>query len=231
MENGKYATGATIGSMIQKVKHFMTLSGQPIGLPFEQHTWGMVDLRIGLLASEINELSDALHDDDMNMVVDGLCDILYVAFGNMLTFIGDIDYSRGDNYLMVDTPNGKLPDYMTAHRMVTFLNEMVAFDENMGYPITSISRYDSLIRNIMQFSYNHGIDIVGAFNEVHESNMTKFCYDDTESCASILRYRENGVPTYSVYNNEYQLYVIKNSMTHKVLKGLRFREPNLRPFF
>lgn len=233
MSNQKYITNDDLNAMRHKVAEFMTLSGQQIAIPKCQHTWGIVDLRIGLLKSEIDELEMAFHTDNMDLVVDGLCDILYVAIGNMLTFMGHrgLSYSYKNEYPSVSEVDGKLPHYMVAHRLITYMNSITEFDEDDGHSICDISTYSELVDRILTFSSNHGIDILGAFNEVHQSNMTKFCYDETESLASILRYEEKGIKTYSVYNHEHKLYVIKNCETDKVLKGLRFREPNLKPFY
>lgn len=218
-----------INQMIGKVKAFMNISGQAIGVPSKSHTWGLVDLRIGLLESEITELDDAIHTDNMNLIVDGLGDILYVAFGNMLTFIGDEQYKMCFKHGVVTKPNGILPHYMEGYRIVRDLRRVCEFDE--GYQLSDYETYYKLITRIFQFAYEHGIDIVGAFNEVHDSNMTKFCYNETESCASIIRYKANGITTHSEYNNEHSVYVIKNSETGKVLKGIRFREPDLTPYY
>lgn len=218
-----------INQMIGKVHEFMDISGQQVGVPTKGHTRGLVDLRIGLLTSEIDELNDAIHTDNLDLVVDGLCDILYVAFGNMLTFIGDEAYKMNTTHAVVTKPNGVLPHYMVGYKMVLDMYRVCEF--NGGYKLCDYEAYFRLITRIFQFANEHGIDIVGAFNEVHESNMTKFCHDETESYASIVRYREKGITTHSEYNNTHQVYVIKNSETGKVLKGIRFREPDLTPYY
>jgi len=48
------------------------------------------DLRVSLIAEELNELKDAIADNDMVEIADALCDIQYVLSGAVLEFgLGD----------------------------------------------------------------------------------------------------------------------------------------------
>lgn len=43
-------------------------------------------LRIRLVLEEAGELEDAILDQDLEQILDGLCDLLYVTYGTALTF-------------------------------------------------------------------------------------------------------------------------------------------------
>lgn len=46
----------------------------------------LIQFRIKFLTEELNEIIDSVHDDDLEGVLDGLVDLVYVALGTALTF-------------------------------------------------------------------------------------------------------------------------------------------------
>ena len=44
------------------------------------------DLRISLISEELDEIKEAIDNGDIVEVVDGFCDLIYVAFGGILEF-------------------------------------------------------------------------------------------------------------------------------------------------
>lgn len=44
------------------------------------------DLRINLMQEELNEIKDAIENDDLVEISDGLCDLMYVLVGSILEF-------------------------------------------------------------------------------------------------------------------------------------------------
>lgn len=74
-----------------KVKEFMLTSGQTIPehptIPDKKTT----QLRVGLIQEELDELQEALDNNDLVEVADAIADILYVTYGAGLAFGMNID--------------------------------------------------------------------------------------------------------------------------------------------
>jgi hypothetical protein len=62
--------------------------------------------------------------------------------------------------------------------------------------------------------------------EVMRSNFSKFVEPKEEAIASVEKYKALGVETY--YEKYCDLYVIRRSSDKKILKGLRYTEPELQ---
>ena len=65
----------------EKVKEFMLTFGQEIKEKPEFPNDSIVDLRIKLIEEELQELKDAIKNNDILEVADALTDILYVTYG------------------------------------------------------------------------------------------------------------------------------------------------------
>jgi predicted HAD superfamily Cof-like phosphohydrolase len=68
-------------SNFNKVKMFMNTYGQEIRDKASFPNKKIVQLRIDLIQEELNELKDAIIDNDIIEVADALTDILYVTYG------------------------------------------------------------------------------------------------------------------------------------------------------
>jgi len=73
------------------VREFMNKFGQEVKTSPELPSKEVRDLRLELIAEELNELWDALEDNDLVEVADALTDILYVTYGAGLAFGIDLD--------------------------------------------------------------------------------------------------------------------------------------------
>ena len=78
-------------SNFNKVKTFMNTYGQNVkekpSIPDEK----IVQLRIALIEEELNELKEAINNNDIVEVADALTDILYVTYGAGHSFGVDLD--------------------------------------------------------------------------------------------------------------------------------------------
>ena len=78
-------------SNFNKVKTFMSTYGQDVkenaSFPEKQ----IVQLRIDLIEEELNELKEAINNNDIVEVADALTDILYVTYGAGHSFGVDLD--------------------------------------------------------------------------------------------------------------------------------------------
>ena len=78
-------------SNFNKVKTFMNTYGQEIKESPEFPDSKIVQLRIDLIQEELNELKEAIKNNDIVEVADALTDILYVTYGAGHSFGVDLD--------------------------------------------------------------------------------------------------------------------------------------------
>ena len=78
-------------SNFNKVKTFMDTYGQEVKNNPEFPDSKIVQLRIDLIQEELNELKEAINNNDIIEVADALTDILYVTYGAGHSFGVDLD--------------------------------------------------------------------------------------------------------------------------------------------
>ena len=78
-------------SNFNEVKNFMNTYGQEIKNKSEFPDKKTVQLRIDLIQEELDELKDAIKQNNIVEVADALTDILYVTYGAGLSFGIDLD--------------------------------------------------------------------------------------------------------------------------------------------
>ena len=78
-------------SNFDKVKTFMTTYGQDVKEKAEFPDKKIVQLRIDLIEEELNELKEAIKNNDIVEVADALTDILYVTYGAGHSFGVNLD--------------------------------------------------------------------------------------------------------------------------------------------
>ena len=78
-------------SNFNKVKTFMDTYGQEVKNTPEFPDSKIVQLRIDLIQEELNELKEAVNNNDIIEVADALTDILYVTYGAGHSFGVDLD--------------------------------------------------------------------------------------------------------------------------------------------
>ena len=75
----------------EKVKEFMNTFGQEVKKNPEFPNEKIIDLRKKLIEEELQELKEAIHDNDIVEVADALTDILVVTYGAGVAFGIDLD--------------------------------------------------------------------------------------------------------------------------------------------
>ena len=81
----------SVMSNFNKVKTFMNTYGQEVKNTPEFPDSKIVQLRIDLIQEELNELKEAINNNDIIEVADALTDILYVTYGAGHSFGVDLD--------------------------------------------------------------------------------------------------------------------------------------------
>ena len=79
------------GTNFELVGDFMEAFGQDVQLEPTWPDFSTRELRLELIAEELDELSDAVADRDMVQIADALTDLLYVVYGAGHTFGIDLD--------------------------------------------------------------------------------------------------------------------------------------------
>ncbi|MDC0624795.1 nucleoside triphosphate pyrophosphohydrolase family protein [Alphaproteobacteria bacterium] len=78
-------------SNFNKVKAFMNTYGQDVNEKASFPENAVVQLRVDLIEEELNELKEAIKNNDLVEVADALTDILYVTYGAGHSFGVDLD--------------------------------------------------------------------------------------------------------------------------------------------
>ena len=79
------------GTNFELVGDFMEAFGQDVQLEPTWPDFNTRELRLELIAEELDELSDAVADRDMIQIADALTDLLYVVYGAGHSFGIDLD--------------------------------------------------------------------------------------------------------------------------------------------
>ncbi len=163
----------TFTDMIADVRAFHEKFGSNIG-DFSNPKIFNGEFRAKFLIEETLETATALHADDAEEIIDGLCDTAYVAIGAAIEF--GIDLS-GFAFEFIDEPNpgmelidAKLP---WAFRIKT-VGELAAYVIREGRPISVVKgELESVLRTVNGAVLAWGLDVRPFWNEVQRANMEK----------------------------------------------------------
>jgi|AGFT01.1.fsa_nt_gi Phosphoribosyl-ATP pyrophosphohydrolase. len=227
-----------VQKQIAQVAQFMKVAGQAANTEPTPVSLGVANLRRSLILEEItgrNEFQYCSERDDLVGMLDGLCDILYVVYGAALTFGTTIDFEASANAVAA----GKLAQ---AHQSINAVKNMIFDAEQftVGYKEgqyhlveTSLT---SIVKEVFNYAFIINVDLAGAFEEVHASNMSKFSETKEHAEESVAKRLLNGDEKYrnvyvtSVEHEGGLLWMIKRKEDHKILKSLNFFEPDLQKY-
>ena len=84
---------------------------------------------------------------------------------------------------------------------------------------------------MQKMQYTYGADVAKAMDLIAENNLSK--YPPTKELAeqTVKMYADKGVETYYTYNEDYQVYVIRDKITGKVKKPVGFKPVDLSVCF
>lgn len=227
-------------SQYLKVKEFMDVMGQATPDVYTAPTPALGLLRYDLIRSELydeNELFYSMRRDNVEKVLDGILDVLYVAYGALLAF-GiklDEDYLENTKPFSVDSTRSQgvmctYGDYRQYEVRVESIMEDI--ERSMMYEQDHGLRNDlfDLVLLMQKIGSAMNFDIASAFDEVHASNMSKACKTEADAQASVLKYEDTEGSGFAYYMKSGDLYVIHRSSDGKVLKGIDFFEPDLSKY-
>ena len=234
----------------KQVTEFMTVCNQEVNEMRKFHTAKVANLRINLIHEEIfgrNELVDSVNIDDAVGIVDALCDILYVTYGAIATY-GCVDALA--DFEVTTTVEGREGKLLYKHVSLGFIRELSDYFEQfkrgveIGDSRTISTGLVNLVSTCVRFAREREFDLAGAFDEVHRSNMSKFCKTKKEATDSInsrlleaktLADEVKSAEQTANYTDAYveksgNVYVIKRKVDGKGLKGMSFFEPDLAKY-
>lgn len=227
---------------LKLVVEFMKVAGQEVNSEPTFQSTNVSTLRTALIEEEYSgegELVSSVYRDDLIGIVDGLSDILYVVYGALATYGISIDA-----YPLFKRESG--------HARLLYAHEAHALNRNIHNAIEQYKRgvevgdiitmrrgLTGIILEVNRFAEASNMDIIGAFDEVHASNMSKFCkseYDATESITMRIaandknskHYIGAGVREVTIGDKKY--YAIIRKEDGKVLKGKDYFEADLAKF-
>ena len=214
----------TIIENTAKVKEFMLTSGQYVGTVYGicKENINLIDLREELIREELNELRDAVKEDNKIEILDAICDIEYVLLGAMITFGIRPEEIVVHDFELYENIEGLLEMNKTIFKNIKLLRnkQILELDFSNLYADLVIFR-----RKLSNKDANYDYLFKRGFDRVHESNMTKFCSSIEEARATCLKYDLQGVFTY--FDKVRDFYVVKRSSDSKVLKSVNYQPVNL----
>jgi predicted HAD superfamily Cof-like phosphohydrolase len=165
-------------------------------------------LRRALIIEEVGELAAAIAASDAVETLDALIDILYVTWGAYAAL--------GLRYTPLDCE----------FKEQTFVADLVSRAQ-ITEPLNMTEQaLNEIISLVTQYCDKHGIDRAGAFQAIHDNNMTKFCTTQEEAEQTVQKYTEAGrVGVHAVKKNN--KYVIRDA-GGKVLKSINYKPVVLR---
>jgi predicted HAD superfamily Cof-like phosphohydrolase len=185
-----------------------------------------------LIREEFTELKTAVEEWNLLETIDGLADLLYVAYGMACRL--------GVNLGLYGPPLDGLflPSWVpneTVRRIGVGIEKIEIWATNITEPFESLK---DILKNIVMMCYGFSrwlkVNMDEVFDEVHRNNMSKLCLTEQEARDTVEWYRSN--PQFGFDSPYYRLtpdskkYVVCNSTTGKVLKSIRYTPVNLRRF-
>lgn len=133
-----------------------------------------VILRQRLILEELGELAIAIHGRDLEMIADGLCDLLYVVAGTAVSLgvpVDDPNQWPSPTSPRIAAQFCEDPTHVLAQLTVDvsgLLSSLVSDDPGI------LRHYlNHCFRTIGRFAVCYNIDLMACFTEVHRSNMSK----------------------------------------------------------
>lgn len=158
-----------------------------------------------LIKEELQEHREALAQKDRVEELDAICDLIYVGLR-----------LRYKNYYFDISRN---PAINVFHLAYEEIQERVAGD-------AFVTDFNLFLPDFIKLSPFSLETIKQAFDEVHRSNMSKFCTTEEDALASVQIYESKGVIT--DYKKVGDYYIIYRFVDDKTLKGIHYSPPSLQ---
>lgn len=227
---------------------------EPQTLIFETNK-KLVEFRYNLINEENKETLEASVNNDFPEIADGLCDIQYVTYGSGHALGLDLDKLFSSTYDKENNYNGlsnfqkvvklnKLSDEFKPKWNI-FTTDSELLKSKLDTINLNVQELKKAIDNdnftdvteclckILYVTYDaataFGLDLDTLFSEVHDCNMTKVCKDEKEAHETVEWYKQNEKKYEDPqYKQKGKYYVVFDNKTSKVLKCIKWRQPDLK---
>jgi len=207
----------------------------------------VVQYRCSLIKEEgIEEFGMALEQDNKVEMLDAVVDHLYVLYGACNTFEMDPDFHYRLSNNTINPTNLYYKNFDKNISIETLYEQNKVLYNNlvqeMEFNKNILKSYSILIQLITN-TYYIGFHLTAsvqnldkAFENVHQSNMSKLCTSINEAEETVESYNEKFNNGSSPYDSPYyyqlkpNLYVVKNKSTGKALKSINYTVASLESF-
>lgn len=213
---------------ISLVKSWKNYFGLPINNPDIFVPEDQQELAWNLIKEELKELITGLHSEDKTMILDGLGDTVWVCHNALLLMGHYSDIQREEEAF-----------YLFCKNLNTFENKKVNIEFSKKSFISLLRSLEEreftlevfstiLLKNCYVFSSRYGILLGALLDEIFASNYSKLVREE-DIIDTATKYENQGIDVKfsEVKVNGEKLFVVRNSETNKVLKSIKFIEPNL----
>ena len=159
-----------------------------------------------LILEELAEHKEALDKKDRVEELDAICDLIYVGLR--------LAYKNTEHY--IETEQNRQYQGIIIYKEI---NQII-----LAYGV--IQDFNLFLPNFINLSPFSLETIKQAFDEVHRSNMSKFCTTEEDAIASVQAYEAKGVITDYKQIDDY--YIIYRFVDDKTLKGIHYSPPSLQ---
>lgn len=185
---------------LNSVAEFHQTFNQPILLGPKEPPVDRKMLRLSLILEELVELSEGMGVNEQ--------------FNKML-------YDKAD-YMSIAVLGNK------AYDQVEVLDALADLEYVLMGTVLETGNFGMVHMPEKPIGFDFGVIFDEAFQEVHESNMSKACSSLEEAEATVKSYSEKGVETH--YEEKGGVWLIYRTADNKVLKSINYRPANLKQF-
>ena len=234
-------------SNYEKVGEFHTVFEHPIKSHPDVSVFDenpkLVNLRYALIDEEVKEFIEATDNKDVVEMIDALADIDYVVHGAGLAFGINMDTMLRLAKLPENhTRSGKAGDFFerTSSEEVSnicdafrglLVSLRAAFDDRNIMDIAVV--FLEIVEKTYEVAALMDVDLDEAFGLVHQSNMTKACFDEQQAQETLEQYRKD----LSVYKEpaikpsaDGKYWIVYDKSTGKTLKSKYYKAVDLKKF-
>jgi predicted HAD superfamily Cof-like phosphohydrolase len=206
----------------------------------------LIRFRYDLINEELNEFRVAFLGNDIVEMADALCDMAYVIHGAGHCIGHELDPSKNKPTRILgglDNIEDKIDQHQDNSiskkelydcfitkiigiidvKMKIFAEQIIKKDINIV-----IECLDQICFLVYYLANKISLDFDKMFREVHRSNMTKACRDESEAIDSANVYLENKLYEDPSYRKMDGYYIVYDMATGKILKNHKWEKPKIR---
>lgn len=183
-----------------------------------------------LIKEEWSEILKAIKEKNLEEIIDGLADLLYVIYGYLCI------YKKEYNKVISRSTCKSYNHFRPICVINTFfgdqgLEDLINVTTDMNYLNKTIEKiFELVILCIYDIAEYLDTDLDQVFDCVHNANMTKFCNDLEIAINTVLYYKDHPelgyLEPFHYFDSNYSLWVVKNRTTGKILKSVEWKQEN-----